>query len=155
MLGHTNIIESIITTTYDTEFKNNFISKKNSAMELSFGLKIDYDKEDGYRHLIIRLFGTGYVTVLSNETWIIAKANDMHVIKPDGELETPKYDEGQTGWKFWGSHDSCWRDFIHKILYEYADKLSSISTIKNWYKTIDLTDEELAIYRELEKQTRK
>lgn len=144
MLGHTHIIESIITTTYDTEFKNSFILKKNSAMEVSFNLTVDYDKEDGYRHLFIRLFGTGYVTVLSNETWIVANANDMH-------LENPKYDEGQTGWKFQGCHDSCWRDSVHKLLREYSDRLTNINTIVNWYKTIELTADELAIYRELEK----
>ena len=147
MLGQDHIIESIITTTYDVEFKHSFILKKNTAMEVSFGLKIDYDKEDGYRHLMIRLFGTGYVTVLSNETWIVTPTDENESFM---DLKNPKYDEGETGWKFHGSHDSCWRDMIHKIIYENADRLVSI-----WYKTIALTDEELDIYRELELQTRK
>jgi len=147
MLGLTHIIENIICKTYDTEFKDNFILHGNSAMELSFNLKIDYDKEEGYRYLVIRLFGTGYVSVLSNETWIVAKDDEMH-------LENLKYDKGQSGWKFWGSHDSCWRDFVGKILDEYGDRLMNIKTILNWYKIIKLTEKELRIYRELEIQSK-
>lgn len=147
MLGHINIIDAIICETYNNEFKHSKTPRQDLAMEVAFNLTVDYEKEDGYRHLFIRLFGTGYVTVLSNETWIVANANDMH-------LESPKYDEGQTGWKFLGCHDSCWRDSVHRVLQEYADRLMNINTTSKWYKTINLTDEELDLYRNLERKER-
>lgn len=145
MLGQINIIDSIICETYNNEFKYSKNPRQDVAMEVAFNLTVDYDKEDGYRHLFIRLFGTGYVTVLSNETWIVANANDMH-------LENPNYDEDQTGWKFLVCHDSCWRDSVHRLLQEYADRLMNINASKNWYKTINLTNEELDFYRKLKRE---
>lgn len=143
MLGHLNIIESIICDTFAKEFVRNENPLYKRSMEISFNLTVDYDKEDGYRHLIIRLFGTGYITVLANETWIVTPNDDLH-------LKDPKYDEDQTGWIFVGCHDSCWRDFVHKILYEYSDRLMNINTTATWYKSIELTEEELDNYRKLE-----
>jgi len=144
MLGHIHIIKSIICDTYDREFKRIDKPKHDAAMEISFSLKINFDKEDGYRHLNIRLFGTGYVTVLSNETWVVAPADKMH-------LENPPYDTGETGWKFLGCHDSCWRDSVDRVLKEYSDKLADIAAFNGWYRKIKLTEDELRFYRELEK----
>lgn len=148
MLGHLNIINSIVCDTYDHEFKRCEKSRSNVAMEISFSLHIDYDKEDGYRHLLIRLFGTGYVTVLCNETWVVAPADKMH-------LNNPPYDKGETGWKFLGCHDSCWRDSVDRLLKEYSDRLTNIDSIYRWYQRIQLTEEELHSYRTLETEAYK
>ena len=151
MLGLLNIIDSIVCDTYDREFKRCENTQRNHAMEISFNLLPDYDKEDGYRHLIIRLFGTGYVTVLCNETWNVAPADQM-------ELENPSYDKGETGWQFLGCHDSCWRDSVHRLLQKYSEfptndnssyKLSGIQSLCGWHKRITLTEKELTAYRKL------
>jgi len=155
MLGLLNCIDSIVCDTYDRQFKRCKNSQSNHAMQVSFRLNPDY-KEDGYRHLILRLFGTGYVTVLCNENWNVAPADKMH-------LENPPYNEGETGWKFLGCHDSCWRDAVRRLLKEYTTfpthkdsvhKISNVDTIFNgWYQRIILTKEEIKAYRKLETET--
>lgn len=151
MLGLLNIIDSIICDTYNREFKYHKITQSDHAMEVSFSLEIDYDKEDGFRHLILRLFGTGYVTVLCNETWNVAPRDKMH-------LENPPYDKGETGWKFLGCHDSCWRDSVRRLLQKYSKfptkdnsySINNIDSICGWYKRITLTKKEIIDYRKLE-----
>lgn len=152
MLGLLNIIDSIVCDTYDHEFKRCENPQSNQAMEVSFRLQVDYDKEDGYRNLILRLFGTGYVTVLCNETWNVAPADQM-------ELENPSYDKGETGWKFLGCHDSCWRDDVSRFLKTHTTfptkhnspyNLIGIDSICHWYQRITLTEEEITAYRKLE-----
>ena len=125
--------------------------KPMQAMEVKFSLNRDYDTEEGYRHLTIRLFGyANYVMVLLNEDWNVLPKEDLEWDENAEESFIKKgskgYTEGNTGWVYGSYHDSCWRDAVDEILRVYSDTINSLDWLfckgGAWYNLVEITEEE-------------
>ncbi len=136
-----NIVSSIITTTFENEVKRwQTKNEKQFAMLVSFGLSLDYDKEEGYRHLDILIYGPmNYVGVLVRERWTIIPVDDL---EEDGIKSGCDYRKGDSGWFFASYHDSCWTDGVQSTINKNRERINCLSTdLSNWYKKIEMTPE--------------
>ena len=142
-----NIVSNIICITFENEIKRwQTKNEKQYAMMVSFALSLDYDKEDGYRHLDILIYGPmNYVTVLVRERWTIIPIDELDgddSLKPGCD-----YREGDSGWFLAAYHDSCWTsDGVQSTIYKNRDRINCLSTgLGEWYKKIEMTPELLGM----------
>lgn len=137
------ILSNIICDTFERQVGRNLFAPP-VAMDVKFDLCCDYENEDGYRWLHLRIYAPGnYVTVLVKESWRVFKNDD-----PDTEIE------GESGWKLKSYHDSCWReDGVHRTLRDYQDRLATVNTIFGaWYKKVSLSSEEVSEIERVKKE---
>jgi hypothetical protein len=93
-------------------------SKKDSPKMyvVGFSIPVDYDHEDGYRHVDIGLYAEfNYVSVYARERWDVIALEDLEedeCLKPGKD-----YVKGDSGWELIGSHDSEWREMVENFLY--------------------------------------
>jgi len=146
-----NIVSNIICTTFENEVKRwQTKNEKQFAMMVSFSLSLDYDKEEGYRHLDILIYGPmNYVGVLVRERWTIIPIDEL-----DGEDSLKPgcdYREGDSGWLFASYHDSCWTsDGVQRTIYKNRDRINCLSTgLGEWYKKIEMTPELLETFHNI------
>lgn len=140
MFGLLSIISRMICETFEKEIgKNQQKNEKQFAIDIHFSLSVDYDKEDGYRWLHLRIFAPrNYVVVLKKESWKI--------------IENEKTNENSEDWKIIADHDSCWRDDgVRRIIREYSNKISHISQLSGWYQKTELSSEKIEEISELRK----
>jgi len=92
------------------------------ALLVDFSLSIDYDKEDGYRHLQILIWAEyNYVGVFCQETWNVRQS----IFDDDKELEPGPYEKGTSEWTSYSYHDSGWVEGVERILREYERRIIS------------------------------
>jgi len=137
-----NIISNIICTTFENEVKRGQVkNEKQFALFMSFCLSIDYDKEEGYRHLDFLIYGPlNYVGVLVRERWVVIPNDE---VSDDGDGLKPgcDYRKGDSGWLLASYHDSCWTsDGVQSTIYKNRERIKTLSTnFKNWYEKIEMT----------------
>ena len=99
------------------------------ALQLSFSVHPDFDKEEGYRQLDLLVYGPmNYVEVWVRRRWTVIPLEDMEwdeeacesVIKPGQDYQT-----GATEWERICYHDSGWRTAIADLLFENREKLGT------------------------------
>lgn len=132
-----SIVASIICSEFQREFRDQ--RRWGECMVVTFPLTLDYAKEDGYRHLDVRIHApSNYVRVEARERWNVIPLEGLtdeeypHV-KPGYE-----YSEGASPWKQYSYHDSGWRDGVESILAEFAQRIITIQTLwgsNGWYDT--------------------
>ena len=153
-----NIVSNIICTTFDNEIKRwQTKNEKQFAMQVSFSLSLDYDKEEGYRHLDIGyrhldilIYGPmNYVGVLVRERWTIIPVDE--IADEDSLKEGCKYRESDTGWLLASYHDSCWTsDGVQSTIFKNRHRINCLSTRFNeWYKKIEMTPELLERFNKI------
>jgi len=139
-----NIVQSIICSEFQQRFTRNgeysqgSSSSTDKAMHVKFSLSTSYAIEEGYRNLHILIFGGGsnYISVFAKLDWNVTPISD--------EENEPEYTQGQTPWVFYGCHDSCWRDAVHIIIWEFRERISSIDWVfGGWYKITPMEDKYL------------
>jgi hypothetical protein len=140
----TSVITKMICDTFEG-IRDIPLSDPTKAMEFSFSLNPDYDKEDGYRKLIVRLYtrgGSNYVSVLAKLAWEVIDKKYLGCGESFGDF-THDYVKGETPWKLYSEHDTGWRDSIDSIVYGFNDRISYLDAIGNWYTIKSLTPDEV------------
>jgi hypothetical protein len=137
------LLADIICQTF-TEQCGKFQCKKpeaeQKAMVVGFSIPIDYDKEQGYRHLDVAIYGPmNYVGVWTRERWTVIPLEDL---EDDGEGDTcvkkgKDYNKGQSEWKQVCYHDSGWRSVVQDIIFQNRDKLGTFDGTCKFYTLID------------------
>jgi hypothetical protein len=110
-------------------------------MKLTFRLNLDYDLEEGYRHLQVLIYGVmNYVGVLVKEDWTVIPVDELE--EEDGVKKDCDYRTGETPWKM-GCYHSSWgrTDGIDHILNEHNDRINGLDTLDHWYGVVDLSDD--------------
>ena len=134
------IVTRMICTTFERDVGRwQSKNEKQTAMQVSFSLRNDYDKEEGYRYIDVLIFGPmNYVGVLVRERWNIIPLTDLDAEK---ECLKPGYDyrEGDTGWISVGYHDSCWREGVKEVIWENRDRINGLDSMANWYTKVEMT----------------
>lgn len=112
------------------------------ALKTTFSLSIDHDKEEGYRHLDVVIYGPmNYIGVVARERWTVVPLEGLED-DDDGGLK-PGYDytDGATPWKLYCYHDSGWRtDGIDEILKEYGSRIIGF-TGPSFYQVVEVPPE--------------
>jgi len=149
-----SILESIICNTFDK-----FVGRgTGKAMDIRFRLNINHEKEEGYRHLNIRIYApNNYVAVLVKEDWNVIPTEDLIWDEEEEDNFIDKnskgYVKGETEWQLVSFHDSCLRsDGIHDILWKNRERLTIIDTLDStdaWYNKVDLSSTEKEKIEEL------
>lgn len=153
------ICANIIESHFDKEIGRNQYRKpehKQKAMLVSFRVKVDYDVEEGYRHLDLLIWGPmNYVAVMVRERWNVVRASDL-VPHPDFEGDTciregsEGYVEGDTGWKLASYHDSCWRsDGVDNVIFGNRHRITGIDSLFKWYEEINPSPEQKQEFEKL------
>ena len=145
-----SIVEQIICETFEKNVKRwQCREDKPKALEIRFRMCIDYVKEEGYRWLTMRIYGPmNYVAVFTREEWNVISQDELEYDEETTESNIKEdsigYREGKSEWKRVVYHDSCWRsDGIHKVLWENREKIQGIDGGEEWYRSVELTKEEL------------
>ena len=142
------MLTKVICDTYEKEFRSN--PDQSLAMSIPISIHIDHEKEDGYRHLELLIMWKGYVGVFVRETYTVIPLEGIDH-ENDCLKEGYDYSEGQTEWQCLSCHDSCWRsDGVERFIFKNRERLSGFSTISGWYKTVNLSEEELEKFRRIE-----
>jgi len=145
-----NIVKNIICSQFDKTLGRDsdpqLFSSRDKAMQITFSLSADYDKEDGFRHLKILIFGGGsnYISVYGMTDWNVIE-NDALTDEDDPHVKDGRdYIEGATPWVLYGCHDSCWRDAVGRLLREFRERISTIDYLFNgatgWYTVVPITE---------------
>jgi hypothetical protein len=145
-----NIIQSIICAQYEHTLGRSrpinrdtgaIATDPNNAMEITFSLSNHWDREDGYRHLKILIYGGGsnYIGVYGSLDWSVIE-NEAIL---DDDTTAHAYTEGKTPWVLYGYHDSGWREAVGYILREFSERISCINALFNgatgWYKVVPIS----------------
>jgi hypothetical protein len=156
-----HVVGNIICTEFSYQFGRDreptpaglprYHSHPTLAMQVSFSLSPDYNREDGYRHLTILIYGGGsnYISVYAKLDWNVTPDNSGLGIEWDeasaDASENPEYTKGETSWVLLCHHDSCWRDSVNRLLWDYRERISSIDSLFNgqtgWYKSLPISEE--------------
>lgn len=133
-----SIVASIICTEFQKQFKD--AGRRNEAMVVTFDLRIDHEKEEGYRWLDILIYApTNYVTVEVRERWNVIPVEGLaYDEKTDDSYVKEGFDyvEGASEWKRVSHHDSAWRtDGVEHTLRDYRDRVLLIESFgsEGWY----------------------
>lgn len=142
-----NVISTIICSQFEKEFgrTRERLSDPDNAMSIRFNLATDYEKEDGYRSLAILLFGfgTNYIGVFAQLQWNVWR----------GENEPVR---GGTPWVLISCHDSCWREGVSRLIWEYRERILTIDSVfqtNRWYSTVLLSNQEKKDFRNVIRET--
>jgi hypothetical protein len=142
-----SIVESIICNTFDKFGRRG----TGQAMDIRFRLSIDHEKEEGYRHLNLRIYApNNYVMVLVKEDWNVIPTKDLIWDEKEQDYFIDKnskgYVNGETEWQLVSFHDSCWRtDGVHNILWKNRERILHIDTLGStdaWYNKVNLSSDE-------------
>jgi hypothetical protein len=155
-----NIVSNIICTEYDKVLGRKAFQNKlwgtdpARAMVIKFSLSLNYDVEEGYRHLTLVLYGFGYkyIGVFAQIDWNVIR-NEWS--KDGTTLKKGKsYIKGETPWVLCAYHDSCWRDGVNNLLWNMQERINSIDylfTSDGWYTIKVLDDSDKAALSEAKK----
>lgn len=104
-------------------------NKKSVGMVFSFSLRIDYDKEDGYRWTDLALYAAdNYVSVFSRTRSHTISLEDLE-FNDDGD-GCPKsgkdYVKTISEWKLLSCHD--WRDAVENFIFENRNVVQSLAS---------------------------
>lgn len=126
-------------------------NEKQYGMSVSFSLKVDYNKEEGYRYLDLLIYAPmNYVAVMVKERWNVIPNNELD---DDGDGLKPgcDYRKGETPWKLASYHDSCWRsDGVDNVIFSNSKKINHLSgNIMEWYNKIEMTPELMKSFEDL------
>lgn len=114
------------------------------AFLVSFGLSLDYDKEEGYRQLDLLLYApANYVQVWKRERWTVIPQEGLDC-DDDGETfvkDGYDYDEGASAWEMIGDHDSCYPEAVACCLAEYERRILTFDGPGDWFRIIDPPEE--------------
>ena len=118
------IIDHIICDEYHNAFR---ATNCTDAMKLSFHLRIDYEREEGYRNLELFLWSdSNYVGVFCRETWNVC------------DLNTRKATEGKSELRLLAFHDSCWRsDGVERFIFANSARFGGLSCLSHWYSRVN------------------
>jgi hypothetical protein len=156
------VVSSMICNEFRKEFqkrgdKSWQMSDPERAMRVRFSLKLDYDVEEGYRHLDLLIFGAGsnYITVMAKLDWAVIRTEWLGD-DGDGLLEGFDYIEGSTPWVHYSNHDSCWTsDGVERIINEFANRINCLdSRYDSWYFIDTLTPEQVEEFHEITRKSR-
>lgn len=143
------ILETIICVEFEKQFPEKFESRKDEpkAMLVSFNKRINYDTEQGYRHLHLAIYASSnYVFVAEMDDWNVISLDDLEY--DDGNQDSyikpgKDYVKGKSDWKRLSYHDSCWRsDGVNRFIWEHRDELNGIDNWvfkKNWYDIVPVS----------------
>lgn len=153
-------MERIVSNIIQDTFVNNVgiwqnKNQKQYGMLVSFSLNLDWDKEEGYRHLDVLIYAPmNYVAVMVKERWTVIPNNEIDD-SGDGLKPGCDYREGETPWKLASYHDSCWRsDGIDNVIWTNREKINTLSgDIGHWYKKIEMTPELIDTFENLVKKS--
>lgn len=115
---------------------------QRKAVRFRFSLKVDHDKEEGYRTAELVIYGPmNYVGVYSRECWDVIALDDLEWDE-DGQENCIKpgkdYQKGRTEWETFCYHDSCWRtDGIEGFFRKYGERIQGFSD-SSFYEVIDV-----------------
>ena len=142
------IVEQIICETFEKSVgRCQALKEKQKAFEVRFRVSVDHEKEEGYRWLTMRIYAPrNYVAVLTREECRVIPLEGLKYDKDTGESHVKrgyKYDESKSEWKCVSYHDSCWRDGVRQILQENREKIHAVCAFESWYRTVELTEDEL------------
>lgn len=142
------MIEGILSSIICDEYQKQFRDKGNyrHAMKLEFALYLDYAKEDGHRNVELWLYAEdNYVGVYSRENWTVRNSSDYNA----------KYNKDTGEWKHLAFHDSCWRsDGVDSFIKRNRDRLNCLRGFHGWYKRVEVTPEQVKVFREVTKKHR-
>lgn len=143
------IVSYIICTTFEKVIKRwQTKNKIQQALQVTFNLRCDYDKEEGYRHLDLLIYGRmNYVGVYARERWDVISIDDL-----DGEDQIKlgcDYTKGSTDWQIESYHDSCWTSGVENILMQNKHKILTLGCVDNWYEIVNLSEEMIEMLSDL------
>lgn len=148
-----DLVTKVIVQTFE-EKVGKFQTKKGpsaqQALLLKFSIRVDHDKEEGYRQLEMLIYGPfNYVGVFTRETWNVIPLEDLEYNEAEDEsfVKPGKdYQKGASEWLKVCYHDSGWRtDGVHRILFENRDKIQGFNG-PSFYEVVDVPAEILAIW---------
>jgi len=136
-----NVVQSIICSEFERNYGRRTASiedARNYAMKVTFNLSPDYAIEEGYRHLDILIYsgGMNYIGVYARTDWTVIRKEWS-----DGEQLDVK---GQSPWILYGYHDSCWRDAVRTLLWEFRERVATIDSLfstNGWWTAVTMTVE--------------
>lgn len=117
--------------------------KPELTLNFEFHLKVNYEKEEGYRYLDVVIWApTNYIAVFSKERWCVISPDDIDS-ENDCLMPGKDYTQGETDLECHTYHSSCWAsDGIHRILFERRNALSGICTSDSFYKVEKISEEQ-------------
>jgi hypothetical protein len=135
------LLSTIICKTFEKSCGKWQVKKAEpKAFVVGFSIPIDYDKEDGYRHIDLALYAEcNYVSVYTRERWDVISVDDLEEGEDAGLKPGKDYTKGDSGWKLIGSHDSCWREVVQDFISDNASRLNSFDSLDDFYQLTDPT----------------
>ncbi len=152
-----HIVASIICAEFRKAFEDTRgFSERSKGMKVTFNLRLDYTREEGYRKLEMLIFGGGsnYISVFGRLAWTVVPVEGLAT--DDGLKPGYDYTDGSTPWVHFSCHDSCWTsDGVESVLSLFNERVISMETrYDRWYEAVDLSDEELEAFQEITRETR-
>lgn len=137
-----DMLAEVIITTFDLQVGKHQATKPvPTAMQVSFRMYVEHEKEEGYRYLDLLIYGpANYVGIYERTRWDVIPQEDLTYDEESDEYlikEGKSYNKGTSPWALKGYHDSGWRDAIRRVLREHAPKMMGLDKRKDWYGTID------------------
>lgn len=135
-----NMLCEVITDTFMKVCGKHQVNKEPSerkAFRVCFSLRLDYEKEEGYRYLEMVLWGPmNYVQVWVRESWDVIPIEDLEDEDDGGPKPGKSYTKGAGPWELVGDHDSCWPDGIKRTVAKNKERINGFSGGGDWYKVI-------------------
>jgi hypothetical protein len=137
-----NLLSDVINSTFTHQVgKNQERKEVQQALLVRFSSRINYDTEEGYRHVDLVLYAPyNYVQVWVRERWNVIPLEDL---EDDGNGDTyvkrgKNYQEGASDWRCIGDHDSCWREAVQSFLKDKSKEITGFEAIavNDWYSVV-------------------
>ena len=146
------ILDSVICSEFEKSVGRWQCKEENApptGMLVTFRLSVDYDIEEGYRHLDMLIFAPyNYVGVFARERWNVIKNDHMEYNEEDDESyikEGYDYVEGSSPWLLEGYHDSCWRDAVDRVIHGNEARIQGLGgSFGDWYQKLEIDKELMA-----------
>lgn len=142
-----DILTRIITSTFETEVGRSQVKRPvQEVLLIDFRTALDYDKEEGYRHLSMMIYAPmRYVQVWYNTSWRVIDRDHLdYDDKLDEEFIKPgcDYVTGKTEWVKISDHDSCWREGVERIVRGEFARLTHLDNLgmDKWYKVVQVPE---------------
>lgn len=143
------MLTDVIVDTFEEKVDRWQIKKSTvpKALKVSFRVRVDHDKEEGYRQVHMLIYAPmNYVSVYLKETSDTIQVSDME--EQRGEMvpqEGKDYVKAETAWRRICHHDSEWRSAISDYLWQNRDTITGFDKLfRKFYEVIDVPIEILA-----------
>lgn len=123
------------------------------ALNVEFRTRVDFDREEGYRHIDLRLWAPGnYVAVLARRRWNVIAQQDLEW--DDDREDTvirrgADYTEGASQWYLLSYHDSGWRGALQSFLVAHEREINRFGGVGGWSEVIELSDADVELAEEV------